>query len=295
MGDSRLLTQMAEEGMGSYSFIPDAGFVGTVFVNTMSNLLVTMGVKAMLNLQMNDSAVVRKVMGSFPTMGGANNRVLIGSLQYDQSRDIVLEVEGLKTGQACMEAGISYEDISGSRVDGTFGEGTTFEPSPDDVLDVERHRLRNCYVEGVCDALHKAEQGRTDDNLQAAASVIKELCEEATKSTATQSGSQTPAGALLEDISGQTTEAFHKIEWYWKWGRHYMPSIMSAHKLQQCNNFKDPGVQFYGGALFEQVRDQADAAFNDLPAPKPSRAQPVHGASVPAPVSMAAYNDRYAG
>lgn len=30
------------EGSGTFAFIPDAGFVGTVFVNAMSNLLVTM-------------------------------------------------------------------------------------------------------------------------------------------------------------------------------------------------------------------------------------------------------------
>merc|ERR1719401_2436197 len=39
--DSDLLVNLATIGSGSYSFIPDAGFVGTVFVNTVSNLLVT--------------------------------------------------------------------------------------------------------------------------------------------------------------------------------------------------------------------------------------------------------------
>ena len=31
-----------------------------------------------------------------------------------------------------------------------------------------------------------------------------------------------------------------------KWGKHYLQSLQRAHELQQCNNFKDPGVQFYG-------------------------------------------------
>jgi len=41
--DSRLLVEMSSAGSGSYSFIPDAGFGGTCFVSTLSQLLVTMG------------------------------------------------------------------------------------------------------------------------------------------------------------------------------------------------------------------------------------------------------------
>jgi hypothetical protein len=33
---------------------------------------------------------------------------------------------------------------------------------------------------------------------------------------------------------------------------------MFVHKMQQCNNFKDPGVQFYGGELFRALQDSAD-------------------------------------
>lgn len=51
--------------------------------------------------------------------------------------------------------------------------------------------------------------------------------------------------------------------------------------MQQCNNFKDPGVQHYGGALFRTLRDQIDDLFLKLPAPKrvvhgfPGEPQPV--------------------
>lgn len=41
--DSVLLSDYAFMGNGSYSFIPCPGFVGTVFVNSCSNILSTMG------------------------------------------------------------------------------------------------------------------------------------------------------------------------------------------------------------------------------------------------------------
>jgi len=48
---------------------------------------------------------------------------------------------------------------------------------------------------------------------------------------------------------------------------------MRAHLLQQCNNFKDPGVQHYGGSLFHTIRDVIDENFGKIPPPKPSNYQ----------------------
>merc|ERR1719414_2429869 len=76
---------------------------------------------------------------------------------------------------------------------------------------------------------------------------------------------------LQTDVTGQITEALSKQEWLSKWGRHYLPSLGRAHLLQQCNNFKDPGVQHYGGSLYTEIREKADDIFLKLPAPKPSR------------------------
>jgi len=39
--DSPLLRAISQEGGGMYSFIPDSGFVGTTFVNSLANMLVT--------------------------------------------------------------------------------------------------------------------------------------------------------------------------------------------------------------------------------------------------------------
>merc|ERR550532_1449990 len=64
--------------------------------------------------------------------------------------------------------------------------------------------------------------------------------------------------------------------------------------MQQCNNFKDPGVQFYGGELFAQIQNVADDVFLSLPAPTPSAPQR-HGKAAAAPVNMARYYNQCGG
>jgi len=100
--------------------------------------------------------------------------------------------------------------------------------------------------------------------------------------------------SLAEDLEGQVMEAIADKNAYGKWGKHYLPSLMSAHLLQQCNNFKDPGVQHYGGKLFRALRDEIDEIFCKLPPPTPSKKQYQYGGggySAPsAPVNMSMYN-----
>ena len=58
---------------------------------------------------------------------------------------------------------------------------------------------------------------------------------------------------------------------FWsKWGEHYLRSYHRAQQLQQSLNFKDAGLQIYGGDLFHAIQTEADTAFCTLPAPKPS-------------------------
>lgn len=78
------------------------------------------------------------------------------------------------------------------------------------------------------------------------------------------------AASLAADLTGQITEALSRNDYFNKWGRHYLSSLMRAHLLQQCTNFKDPGVQHYGGQLFRTIRDEIDDIFVKLPPPKPS-------------------------
>ncbi len=84
---------------------------------------------------------------------------------------------------------------------------------------------------------------------------------------------------LLADVSGQVREASTSLDYFNRWGVHYLRSLSRAHLQQVCNNFKDAGVQFYGGLLFEELREKMNEIFISLPAPKPSRPGKAAGSS----------------
>lgn len=77
-----------------------------------------------------------------------------------------------------------------------------------------------------------------------------------------------------------------------RWGEHYMRAYLRAQELQQCMNFKDPGLQIYGGDLFHSLQDTGDRLFCDLPPPTPSRRS--YG-GVAAPTSMSVFHNASGG
>ncbi len=59
--DSQLLHDLAVEGNGMYAFIPDSSFVGTAFVNAMSNALVTVSRNVELSIEtQNDVKIIHE-------------------------------------------------------------------------------------------------------------------------------------------------------------------------------------------------------------------------------------------
>lgn len=108
--DSPLLADMAKHGSGCYSFIPDAGFVGTIFVNLMSNLLVTMAQQVTLVLEPNEDAVIKHIYGGhkITDIGSGSKQVELAFLQHGQSKDIIVQM-CLKRQGDYLAAQASYE------------------------------------------------------------------------------------------------------------------------------------------------------------------------------------------
>jgi len=73
------LTEIANEGHGSYSFIPCPGFIGTIFVNGIANAISTLASNTELEIEMLNGVKVKKVLGNMPFL---YNKIKVGDVQY---------------------------------------------------------------------------------------------------------------------------------------------------------------------------------------------------------------------
>merc|ERR1719482_50494 len=93
--DSALLDEMSSLGGGVYSFIPDVGMVGTVFVHAVSNLLSCAASECIVTVEAKDGSVLRaedlplanpRSLVETPTKLSFN----LGMVNFGQSRDVVV-------------------------------------------------------------------------------------------------------------------------------------------------------------------------------------------------------------
>eukprot|EP00012_Vannella_robusta_P012505 CAMPEP_0206205688 /NCGR_PEP_ID=MMETSP0166-20121206/14400_1 /ASSEMBLY_ACC=CAM_ASM_000260 /TAXON_ID=95228 /ORGANISM="Vannella robusta, Strain DIVA3 518/3/11/1/6" /LENGTH=667 /DNA_ID=CAMNT_0053625817 /DNA_START=1 /DNA_END=2001 /DNA_ORIENTATION=+ len=246
--DSKLLHELAIEGNGMYAFIPDSGFVGTTFVNALSNLLVTQATNLNLELSVADGYKLN-LPSKDPlikiTPNGAN--VNLSTLHYGQTRSFVVKVGSTEgrtptlTSESIISVTLSYQPATSSKDDDSISTS-----------EIENQQIRQdlvALISGITANLSESKQR------------VGSFCSQRQSSRFSNE---------LEDVKGQVTEAVSKAEYYEKWGQHYLPSLARAHQLQQCNNFKDPGIQSYGGELFNDIRDTGDDIFISLPPPVPT-------------------------
>jgi hypothetical protein len=202
-----------------------------------------------------------------------------GPIQFGQTRDFVVETSM----PACRLNG------------GTIAVASQVELTDD----IQFTMMRDAYMQMIATSIQKVKDGRAIESNVALATFI------------THFGDVTDAKSaqLLRDVKStneserQVTMAFSE-KFFAKWGEHYLRSYLTGQQSQQCMNFKDPGLQIYGGDLFHQIQTEGDTAFTTLPPPLPTGQPPqqagyygYRGAQAPiqTPVSMASWHNQSGG
>ena len=282
--DSKLLTDIATEGNGIYGYIPDSSFVGTIFVNFVSNVLASFTSRTTINIKALNGTKITNVYGQKVYEKDGNLVFDIGSVQYGQKRDIILEVEST-TESEILDVQVHYNNKTTSTKISNVDSGIDHE------LMVQYYRQRFSTLINTC--MNKFNLTNT---LAESINDLQEFYKEVVTSSVNTDGRIV---ALLKDIKsvdeneGQVGKSFSRQDWYDKWGKHYVPSVSKAHVFQQCLNFKDPGMQLYGGSFFTDIQDKAEKVFMDTTPPTPSRKyNPYNGYASSAssqPVNMSSY------
>ena len=283
--DSMLLSEIGRVGGGAYSFIPDAGLVGTVFVHAVANMYAAYAIRCALNVEVPEGVKVKKVRGGFNKLDASwGSKVEFGDLQYGQTRDIILEFEGGDQGKLpevtasvvakpwvfihwhLIQTKLTTPSYSWFANE-AFTVSVTHTPSlaPAPTTDAHKYHLHRL---DLVDSIFSLCSTKTQS--AAALDSATQNFEAQSKMINTWLPNYPDAVALASDIGGEVVLALSEQKNWIRWGKHYFPALARAHQRQQCSNFKDAGLQVYGqhSPLFIKSRDELDAAFDELPPPK---------------------------
>ncbi|KAG5664877.1 hypothetical protein KAF25_008611 [Fusarium avenaceum] len=313
---SGLLKSIAEIGGGNYAFIPDAGMIGTVFVHAVANLQSTFATRAVLKLTYTKPLELQETTGPSVVQrapefadksedSAVELTLMLGNLQYGQSRDIFLHVNNVKqleflsesdSARSVVQAHLTYVkpgDCLKSRKaleamlakDADFipmasAQRSVLEYSDLPASEIAYHESRSL----ICNFISTMFPMKRDEEREVAKGMKEKGTELRTwiETLPAKDFDDEKNKSLMQDISveepkGQVCMAIESKEYFQKWGCHFLPSLLNAHTRQVCNSFKDPGPLQYStdSPLFISCRDALDQIFDNLPAPEPSRNQ--HG------------------
>jgi hypothetical protein len=210
--------------------------------------------------------ILSNILGSYPYDISINGQ-RISNVVLNQSKDIIINEENLSIVDNNQ---VSFLEIPNTQIDNSIGNiNKQLIEKLEDIQQNYKADKGEQYTTEILDLL-----GNQNSNDQLDAFI----------------------SALMNDISspdnseGQIGKALGNSQWYYKWGRHYIFSIISSLRNQLCFSFKEKTPQIYNGYTFKLIQSQIEKAFLNLPVPTPTQYQGTYSRT-----SMGGYYNRSGG
>jgi len=235
--DTKVLADIANSGNGTFSFIPDSGFVGTIIIHAMANIKTACGTNTNVKITTNGDTKIKKIYGYNNT-----NCVKLNTINYGQNKEFAIEFENDKPDYSIE---LEYNSYTNNI--------TIVKAIKEDYKDNTDIIMRLEFVELLQKIID------TMPNKNTASIYINDYITKYNNDS-----------LIVNDLKDQVIMAISTDAIYGKWGKNYLYSLMFAHKEQRCNNFKDKSVSVYGGTLFNELVDKIDEIYANMEPPKPS-------------------------
>jgi len=93
---------------------------------------------------------------------------------------------------------------------------------------------------------------------------------------------------IMEDLRGEILLGVKNNKSFNDWGSNYFRSLRVAYKNELCNNFKDKGIQHFGGELFNNLLDEFEQTFMSIPIEIPPK-RTTNGPIYRTPIQSSSY------
>ncbi|KAJ3476774.1 hypothetical protein NLG97_g9018 [Lecanicillium saksenae] len=280
--DAGLMASVASIGDGNYTYISDVGMVCTAFAHAVANIQATYATGAILRvaftkyLKISDGLRQRRLAFDDNLL-----TIFLGNIQYGQSRDIVLKVRFTQHKAPpnqvhSVDALVNLTPVLEGRGQPTSEHKREFLTAPCGLTanEVAYHVSRGYVCSFLGDLLESQASGDIKVPWKDLATRKKRLNKLLSEIPACKYGDNLNRDLMRElqgeHPAGQVHIAVNSDSHYRRWGRRYLPSLLSAHARQICHSNRDPGPLHYGvsSPLFISCRDRFESTFNALPPPR---------------------------
>ena len=236
--DTDLLFKTSKLFGGRFDFISDFSMVGTVFVNALTNILMTPESRTYITIPENLKNPIKKVYGPHERY---NNEIEIDSkaITYGQPREFIVEfqkpvVDFLEQQYYPCSLSIMGDDDVQTILASTIN-------LTEDADEVNKTLAKVKLEEAL-------ESTWTSYNEEERSKIIMDFINYIETAEEMSVFKSTPEGeSMLTDLSDQLRLATQD-KYYREWGRKYIYAYWSALQFQQCNNFKDQLLSHFGSA-----------------------------------------------
>ncbi|KAL4492388.1 hypothetical protein ABPG72_005523 [Tetrahymena utriculariae] len=274
--DSELLDQIAREYNGMYSFIPDATLIATAFANALANTLTVFANYVKLRVKSLNSFKFKAPPQQPISSTSKENDVTIygGVVNIQQNRDYIIDIleMPLEENQPYAQVEVIYQESfrsdkqNNNKIEDKVVIATL--NSREYQQDFDNHIYRYKLISAIDESIKSYNKNKNSNEVK---NKLMNLVEEMEQ---IHDQNDRHFDGIYKDLVRTVSEAFKDNLTFKTWGEHYITSLLRAHLIQQCNTFKDPGVQHYGKDTFKEIRAVADETFVKMPPPKPySRSQ----------------------
>lgn len=272
--EKSLLYELAKYGNGANGHISDGGMIATVFCNFTGIIMTTVAVNIELYIKSNNNSsyLHECIMGDFSSTIDSiegYTKFQIGTIQYQQPRHIVIDIENIlnKTGSSNFEYYYTYQigkDKYTSQVHYIDNFNTI---NFDKLTDVNICRFQ--IVNHIRKMINYNKLGNHDYVIELYNYIVNQV----DKLLVIDSDNLLLKG-FKENLSGNDTckgqirLAIDNL-YFKKWGEFYLDQLSRALNQEIKPNFKDEACRF-GGDVFNDIVDKASDIFDTLEPPKPS-------------------------
>lgn len=234
--DTELLADIANIGNGTFSFIPDSGFVGTIMIHAIANIKSICATNAIININTENGTTIKKIYGGDTKINNVN---------YGETRELIVVLE---TNNNDYNYNINLEYTFNNNKKIVKSTEINNYNNINNIIRFEYIDLLNTIIKKMPDV-----------------DFLNKYIEDFTYK-------YNSSKEYITDLKEQVILAISSTNIYDKWGKNYIYSLMYAHKNKLCNNFKDKSIANYGGTLFKTLVEKIDDIYSNMEPPIPSNA-----------------------